>query len=369
MTRDVERSTAMTAPEDPRQAERDPEHAERGRKREGREREDRAGHDKDTSVLTVRAAVRALLRSAMADGLLAAGEVAVAVSGGADSLALAAAAGYLTPKLGLRLHGFVVDHGLQSDSADVARRAAAVLDELGVPEVRVLPVEVTGSGGMEAAARRARYAALRAALPAPDALVLLGHTRDDQAETVLLGLGRGSGPRSIAGMRELDPPWARPLLGVSRVTTVAACARLGLRPWADPHNVDPRFTRVRLRSEVLPLLEDVLAGGVADALARTAAQLREDVDALDSWADKVLTSANTDNGLDVDALKDVPPTIRRRVLRRWLLTGGVRELTDAHLRSADDLVGAWHGQGGVWLPGGLVVRRAHGRLQLDRKVG
>lgn len=369
MTRDIDRSTAMTAPGNPGpensgQAERDPEHAEHDE-----HGNDRDGHDRDTSVLTVRAAVRALLRSAMADGHLAAGEVAVAVSGGADSLALAAAAGYLTPKLGLRLHGLVVDHGLQSNSAEVAKRAATVLQDLGVPEVRILPVEVTGVGGMEAAARRARYDALRAALPAPDALVLLGHTRDDQAETVLLGLGRGSGPRSIAGMRELDPPWARPLLGVSRVTTVAACARLGLRPWADPHNVDPRFTRVRLRSEVLPLLEDVLAGGVADALARTAAQLREDVDALDSWADQVRNSAGTeDAGLDVNALKDVPPPVRRRVLRRWLLAGGVRELTDAHLRSADDLVGAWHGQGGVWLPGGLVVRRAHGRLQLDRKV-
>jgi tRNA(Ile)-lysidine synthase len=344
MTSEIDRSTAVTTPPDPTPSPQ-----------------------RDTSVLTVRNAVRSLLVSAVADGHLASGEVAVAVSGGADSLALAAAAGYVAPRLGLRLHGLVVDHGLQSGSAEVARRAADTLLDLGVPEVRVLPVEVTGPGGTEAAARRARYAALRGALPAQDALVLLGHTRDDQAETVLLGLGRGSGPRSIAGMRVLDPPWARPLLGVSRVTTVAACARLGLTPWADPHNTDPRFTRVRLRSEVLPLLEDVLSGGVADALARTAAQLREDVDALDSWADAVFATAGEGGaGLAVGALIDLPPPVRRRVLRKWLLAGGVRELTDAHLRSADDLVGSWHGQGGVWLPGGLVVRRAHGRLQLDR---
>jgi tRNA(Ile)-lysidine synthase len=321
----------------------------------------------DNSVPTVRSAVRTLLASAVADGHLAAGEVAVAVSGGVDSLALAAATAYVAPRLGLRAHGLIVDHGLQAGSAQVAARAAATLTGLGLAEVRVLPVQVTGPGGMEAAARNARYAALRAALPAPDALVLLGHTLDDQAETVLLGLGRGSGPRSIAGMRPLDPPWARPLLGVPRVTTIAACARLGLSPWADPHNVDPRFTRVRLRTEVLPLLEDVLAGGVADALVRTAAQLRDDTEALDVWAATAGAAVTGEQGdLDAAALAGLPPAVRRRVLRGWLLAGGVRELTDAHLRAADDLVGHWHGQGGTWLPGGLVVRRAHGRLLLDR---
>lgn len=320
----------------------------------------------DDSVPLTRAAVRALLIDARGQGHLATGHVAVAVSGGADSLALAAATGYVAPKLGLRTHGFVVDHGLQDGSADIARAAAGAITGLGIDEVRVLTVDVTGGGGIEAAARRARYTALRAALPAPDALVLLGHTRDDQAETVLLGLGRGSGARSIAGMRAVDPPWARPLLGVPRTVTVAACARLGLRPWADPHNADPRFTRVRLRTEVLPLLEDVLAGGVADALARTAAQLRDDGDALDLWAERAIGEVCKDREIDVDGIGALPAAVRRRVLRSWLLAGGVAELTDAHLRSADDLAAAWHGQGGVWLPGGLVVRRSHGRLLLDR---
>ncbi|HEY4460578.1 MAG TPA: tRNA lysidine(34) synthetase TilS [Pseudonocardiaceae bacterium] len=296
--------------------------------------------------------------------MLGSGEVAVGVSGGADSLALAAATAYVAQRLDLRVHGLIVDHGLQAGSAQVAEDAAATLRKLGVDAVRVLPVSVGAEGGPEAAARRSRYAALRAALPSPDALVLLGHSLDDQAETVLLGLGRGSGPRSISGMRPLDPPWGRPFLGISRAVTVAACARLGLTPWADPHNVDPRFTRVRLRAEVLPLLEDVLNGGVAAALARTAAQLREDTEALDEWAGRILTELPEQ--LPVDALVDVPPAIRRRVLRRWLLAGDVRELTDAQLRSVDDLVGIWRGQGGVWLPGGLVVRRAHGRLLLVR---
>ncbi len=144
-------------------------------------------------------------------------------------------------------------------------------------------------GGPEAAARAARYAVLEAARG--DAPVLLAHTLDDQAETVLLGLGRGSGARSIAGMRVGDPPWYRPLLAERRSLTHAACAELGLTPWDDPHNTDRRFTRVRLRTEVLPLLEDVLGGGVAEALARTAAALREDTDALDDLADRALDDA------------------------------------------------------------------------------
>ena len=328
------------------------------------------------AVPAVRAAIRRWACLAREEGFLGSGELAVGVSGGPDSLALAAGAVYVGRQIGLRVHGLVVDHGLQPRSSDVAEHAAEVLRELGLATARVLTVVVDGPGGMEAAARRARYSALRAALPAPDALVLLGHTRDDQAETVLLGLGRGSGPRSIAGMRPLDPPWGRPLLDIPRRITVAACARLGLRPWADPQNVDPRFTRVRLRTEVLPLLDEVLAGGLAGALARTAAQLRDDGEALDQWADRVLAESTVlpeptahgqldVGGLDVARLTAVPPAVRRRVLRRWLLDGGVREITDAQLRSTDDLVGSWHGQGGVWLPGGFVVERARGRLTLD----
>ena len=299
-------------------------------------------------------------------------EVAVACSGGADSLALAAAAVHCGVRAhgGVRVHGLVVDHGLQPGSAEVAAVAASALRSFGCATVAVFPTTVDGPGGPEAAARRARYAALRSAAPA-GALVLLGHTRDDQAETVLLGLGRGSGPRSIAGMREHDPPWGRPLLDLPRSATVAACAAQGLRPWCDPHNADPRFRRVRLRTEVLPLLESVLAGGVAGALARTAAQLREDLDVLDALAAALLVSAHRGGALegstlDVPTLAGHPAALRRRVLREWLLAGGVTELTDAHLRAADDLVGRWRGQGEVALPGGFVVARAHGRLHLDR---
>jgi tRNA(Ile)-lysidine synthase len=175
----------------------------------------------------------------------------VALSGGADSLALTAVAAQLRPTTAL-----IVDHGLQPGSADVAATAREQAVRLGCIDAHICVVEVGTAGGPEGAARTARYQALRAAHDG--APVLLAHTLDDQAETVLLGLGRGSGPRSIAGMRVCDPPWYRPLLGVRRAVTVAACAELGLTPWQDPHNADPRFTRSRLRAEVLPLLEEVL---------------------------------------------------------------------------------------------------------------
>jgi tRNA(Ile)-lysidine synthase len=304
------------------------------------------------AVAAVRRAVREYLETIEAPP-----ELCVAVSGGADSLALAEATAYAGHRRGHRVRALVVDHGLQEGSAKTAGDAATAAESLGVDEAEVRRVDVTGPGGPEAAARRARYRAL-----AGPGLVLLGHTLDDQAETVLLGLGRGSGPRSVAGMRPHDPPWGRPLLAVPRATTRAACAELGVEPWDDPHNTEPRFTRVRLRTEVLPLLEDVLHGGVAAALARTAAQLREDNEALDTSADRIFTRAGGAGGLDVAVLETEPAALRRRVLRRWLLAAGVRELTDAHLRAVDALVARWRGQGGVWLPGNLEARRCRGRL-------
>ncbi len=314
----------------------------------------------DPAIAAVRTAVREFLASEKVTD-----EVCVAVSGGADSLALAEAAAFTGTRAGLKVRALVVDHGLQDGSAGIAAKAADTARKLGADTAEVLTVKVEGPGGPEAAARRARYGALRSALPGGHGLVLLGHTLDDQAETVLLGLGRGSGPRSLAGMRPHDPPWGRPLLGVTRATTRRACRALGVDPWQDPHNEDPRFTRVRLRTEVVPLLEDVLSGGVAASLARTAAQLREDTEALDTLAGEVYLRAFTEEGLDVAVLVTEPPALRRRVLRRWLLDSGVRELTDAHLRSVDALVGTWRGQGGVWLPGDLVATRAHGRLSVE----
>jgi tRNA(Ile)-lysidine synthase len=308
--------------------------------------------DRSSALTALRAAVTGFARRHPAD------RWCVGLSGGADSLALTAAAAALKPTTAL-----IVDHGLQTGSADVAANAAAQARQLGCVAVQVICVSVGSDGGPEAAARTVRYDALDAARDG--APVLLAHTLDDQAETVLLGLGRGSGPRSIAGMRVWDPPWGRPLLEVRRADTEAVCAELGLTPWQDPHNTDPRYTRVRLRAEVLPLLEDVLAGGVAPALARTAAALREDNDALDALAAGHLAALRSDAGLTVAGLAELPAALRRRVIRGWLLGVGATALTDVQLRAVDALVGDWHGQGGTAVSSPLRFQR----LVVTRRAG
>ncbi|OBH08452.1 MULTISPECIES: tRNA lysidine(34) synthetase TilS [unclassified Mycobacterium] len=273
----------------------------------------------------------------------------VALSGGPDSLALTAVAARFRPTTAL-----IVDHGLQADSSAVAAAACEQALDLGCVAAQVLCVQVGRDGGLEAAARAARYAALRAAWDGP---VLLAHTLDDQAETVLLGLGRGSGVRSIAGMRPHDPPWCRPLLGVRRSTTHAACSELGLTAWQDPHNSDRRFTRTRLRLEVLPLLEDVLGGGVAEALARTATALREDGELIDTLAAQALPEVRAGAGLQPRALAALPGPVRRRVIRGWLLAGGATALTDKQIRGVDTLITDWRGQGGVAVGSSLRAER------------
>ncbi|GAB88074.1 tRNA lysidine(34) synthetase TilS [Gordonia rhizosphera] len=260
-------------------------------------------------------------------------DVCVGLSGGPDSLALVACA----LRAGLSVRALIVDHRLQVGSGGVAAAAAEAARALGA-DARVLDVEVGTEGGLEAAARTARYAALDEARAGH--AVLLAHTADDQAETVLLGLARGSGARSIAGMRSWSPPWGRPLLGVRRSRTLAACAELGLRPHHDPHNRDPRFTRVRLRAEVLPLLDDVLHGGVVEALGRTASALQADNDALDAIADDLAALAIIDDGpgtvaLDTTVLSEEPAAMRTRVVRRWLIAVGATEPTHRVISAVD----------------------------------
>jgi tRNA(Ile)-lysidine synthase len=306
----------------------------------------------------------AQLRSAVRPALAGPG-VLVACSGGADSLALAAAVAFEAARQDGCPYGLVtIDHGLQDGSAEQAQRVAALGYELGFDPVEIVRVEVGTAGGPEAAARAARYRALDAVAESLDRHVLLGHTLDDQAETVLLGLGRGSGARSISGMRARSGRYRRPLLGIRRTTTEAACRALGLAWWDDPHNADPALQRVRLRREVLPLLEDVLQGGVAEALARTAAQLQDDQDALAGPALATLARVSGDE-LPVELLDAMPKAVRTRVLRHWALAGGAVEVTAAHVERLDALVTHWRGQRRIALPGGVGVRRRSDRLVRD----
>jgi tRNA(Ile)-lysidine synthase len=306
------------------------------------------------------AAIRQSVRTALVESRLGAGDlVLAAVSGGADSLALAASLGHVGPALGLRAGAVTVDHGLQTGSAERGDEVAAECRRLGLDPVVVRRVTVGPRGGPEAAARTARYDAVATvAADTGAALVLLGHTLDDQAETVLLGLARGSGARSLSGMPRRHDRYLRPLLDIRREQTAEACRALGLEPWADPHNTDPAYARARVRSAAMPALEQALGPGVAEALARTARLLRDDADALDQWADAVQP------GLSVTDLAALPPAVRRRVLRRAAVLAGspAGSLTAGHVLALDRLVTDWHGQHSVALPGGLVGERRYDRL-------
>jgi tRNA(Ile)-lysidine synthase len=310
------------------------------------------------------AATRVAVRTALTEADLDAGDlVLVAVSGGADSLALASATAAEAPRHGLCAGAVTVDHRLQSGSAERARDVAGCCTELGLDPVEIATVSVGTDGGPEAAARSARYAAIdNAATRRGATAVLLGHTLDDQAETVLLGLARGSGARSLAGMPLRRGRLLRPFLGVRRGTTAAACRALGLTPWVDPHNTDPAFARARARATALPALEDALGPGVADALARSASLLRDDADALDGWAER-----ESDGPLDVDRLAALPAAVRTRVLRRAAIAAGANggELTVGQVRDIERLVTSWRGQGPVSLPGGLVAVRSYDRLSFQ----
>jgi tRNA(Ile)-lysidine synthase len=321
------------------------------------------------SVAAVRVAVRRVL-APLDPGSV----VVVACSGGADSVALASAAVFEGHKAGLRVVGVTVDHGLQPGSAEVADRVVAALAAMGVDETMTARVSVaTGSGlGPEAAAREARYAVLeQVAEHQHAAVVLLGHTLDDQAETVLLGLTRGSGARSLSGMRPAFGCFARPLLGVRRDDTVTACQVEGLPVWEDPHNADPGYTRVRVRRRVLPVLEEELGPGVTQALARTADALREDVLLLESLADSAHSEAAREGGLDVAVLARTDPALRRRVLHRAALSAGAppSELTRDHVLAVEALVTDWRGQRWIDLPGHLRAVRRAGLLVLEPAGG
>jgi tRNA(Ile)-lysidine synthase len=286
--------------------------------------------------------------------------VLVACSGGPDSLALAAATAFEAPKLELKLAAVIVDHGIQKATAEVAKKTASTLGALGFELIEIVTVTVGSEGGLEAAARSARYEAIDEVAAAIDAkYVLLGHTRDDQAETVLLGLARGAGARSLSGMSELTGRYLRPLLAITRETTVQACQDAELEVWNDPHNSEERFARVRVREQVLPLLERELGPGIAEALARTADQLREDDEVLDNLAEhayqEVVTTGATSLTLSVKALEELAPAIRYRVIRLAASTLG-GHLHRSHVVEIDRLVTNWHGQKPLAVPSVRVER-------------
>jgi len=322
----------------------------------------------DPAVAEVRRAARA--------ALTADSTVVVALSGGADSLALAAAVAFEAPKAGVTAIAVTVDHGLQQGSAEAAAAAAAQARALGL-EAQVVAVDVTQHGGPEASARAARYAALRALAAARGAsAVLTGHTLDDQAETVLLGLARGSGAASLQGMAPVSDlgggvALVRPLLAVKRAVTLAACAASGIQPWTDPHNSDPAYARVRVRDRVLPVLEAELGPGVAEALARTAEQLREDAaafeDMIEETIEDIVEHAEAGISVSVPALAANPAALRHRIIRHVVAAEFGQSLTRAQTLEVARLVTDWSGQGPIDLPG-CTARRIGIRLELTARA-
>ncbi|MHB1210701.1 MAG: tRNA lysidine(34) synthetase TilS [Candidatus Nanopelagicales bacterium] len=323
------------------------------------------------AVVSVRTAVAQAL-----DDLPRGTVVVAACSGGPDSLALVGAAAWVAHRGGIDLHAVVIDHALQPGSAAVAADAADAARALGAADARVVAVDASGPGGPEAAARRARYAALeQAAVEASAAAILLGHTREDQAETVLLRLARGSGARSLAAMRAVSGPYRRPFLHLPRAQVRSAAdallAPLGRQAWADPHNEDPAFARVRVRA-LVEGLEAALGPGAVLGLARSADLLRDDADALDVLATSAMAGIVSSEAGSVcascDALAALPRAVRTRVLRLMALRAGALadDLGSGHVGSLEALVSDWRGQGEVRLPGRVVGTRGYGRLCLVR---
>ncbi len=286
--------------------------------------------------------------------------VVVGCSGGADSLALLV----LAARAGLRPIAVCVDHGLRSGSAAEADLVAMAAADLGA-ESRAVRVSIETGPGLEARAREARHRALHEQRRAHRAsAVLLGHTADDQAETVLLNLLRGAATTGLGGMAAERGRVVRPLLEFRRSDTVEICARARLRPIDDPMNADPAFRRVWLRRELIPWLEAVADRDLRGVLARQAAVVRDDSEVLDGLADEYLAGAGGGPApapLPLRALEG-PKGLRRRIVRRWLGPPW------PSLDHVDAVLGLASGGTAVELPGGRRIERAGEALHLTTEA-
>jgi tRNA(Ile)-lysidine synthase len=313
-----------------------------------------------TAVPAVRNAVRTWLENYEAGDT-----ILVAVSGGADSLALAHALSVESKEYVISVIGVTIDHQLQEQSSAQAEKVKLQLKEFGMDCI-IKKVTVNVKDGLEASARTARYEALQEVAKEKNAVaVFLGHTRDDQAETVLLGLARGSGTRSLSGMAHHNGLYVRPLLEITRIQNERYCEELKLHFWNDPHNQNPEFARVRVRNEALPALEKSIGPGIAEALARSAHLLRDDADALDHWAKREEIHLDLAD-LDCSHLEELPRAIRTRIIRAAIYAAGAPAgmVTLEHVSAVEALISAWSGQGALNLPGGVKVERISGRLSL-----
>jgi len=271
-------------------------------------------------------------------------------------MALALAAGFELPKLGIKVLAAIVNHNLQAGSGEVARATAKRLAALGI-DSEILDIQVPkGKSGPEALARDARYLALethRQELAAD--YIVLGHNLDDQAESVLLGLTRGSGLRSIAGMKVLDGFLVRPFLGIEKAVLSKACEDASLEYWVDPHNQDVAFTRVRIR-KLMQTIEAELGPGVNLALARTANLATEADDYLSIQARDLISAARVDGGFAVAVLSKAHVAVLHKALQMICMDSGAQSVSRSQVLSVAELIGNWHGQKPLSLSGITVER-------------
>jgi tRNA(Ile)-lysidine synthase len=321
----------------------------------------------ESALVKIRSAVRACLSQLLEEQPLAK-SFGVAVSGGADSLALAGALALESKNLSIDIFAIIIDHQLQTGSDTVAQECAKKLHSLGIDNVYIKKVKVDITDGLESSARRARYRELQTFLEEKNlAVIFLGHTKNDQAETVLLGLARGSGTRSLSGMARSQEKFVRPLLDISRNETEAACDELSVKYWQDPHNEDKKYLRVRAR-KIMPILEAEIGPGITDALARSAKLLRDDADALDGYANQFFEKVNPEE-IEISELINLPKAVRSRVIRlaAYHLGSPPGSLSADHIQPIEALITQWRGQGASSLPGGVKVERISGRLSLSRR--
>jgi tRNA(Ile)-lysidine synthase len=314
--------------------------------------------------------------------------IVVAVSGGADSTALLLAIEELKTRNKLYVDVCVahLDHGLRKSSSKDAKWVKELAIRLGFRSVigrsKVAEDAEESSDNLEQAAREARYAFLeRTAKKVSANYVLTAHTMDDQAETVLLRLMRGSAGAGLGGMESLRPlaknssiKLARPILWARRIETEDYCRLRRVDFLTDEMNDDQKFARVKVRKQLLPLMQS-FNNRIVEALSRTAAQLREDGAVLFNNSDALLQQASLSNvenetkppALDVKVLSKAPPALRRRALRQWLseARGGTRRLEMVHLSAVEKLLEGTEGGRVVELPGGGRVSRRQHRLVFE----
>lgn len=353
------------------------------------------------SARAVNLAVRHALQAHQPDAVI------VACSGGPDSMALAAATIDNCARMSRPCYTITVDHGLRPHSRAEADGVAHCLQQLGATQAQVVSITVDAdTSGPEGGARDARYQALRdyaatKRTPTTTVPIVLGHTMDDQAETVLLGFARGSGATSIRGMSADGDGFIRPLLTLRRADTVECCRQLGLDVVDDPTNYPDGswraadgspLRRSAIRHRVLPAFSHAVGHDVIPAVARTATMLQADDDALHIWAHTVAqrtVTTDTDDAyqqvrdrigrdqltprqeqalrhwddvvaaMDARQLVDVPLAVRTRVIKAVMTAAGSATTYD-HVMTVDALITDWHGQQPVPLPGHVSVQRIGG---------